>query len=199
MNARTLLATACVLLAFAPCGAGVVVGQKLPEVAVADKGIMVPHAKVEGGRMVMDGKDIAWRPWALSEGAGRVRTIYHLAGRIGIDDMNKAFIDAIIAAKLNEFLPDSPYKTVTVLNLADSLWGTHGIAMGKFETSQREHPHALYVADEKGVARAAWGLQVKQSSVIIVDRAGVVLFFKEGKLSPEEIHKAIGILQEQLK
>jgi len=193
-----LLRTAALLLAFAPCWAGIVVGQKLPEVAVPDKGLMVPRVKVEGGRMVLEGKDLTFRPWKLSDSAGRVRTIYHLAGRIGIDSVNKPYIDAIIAAKLPEYLPDSPYKTLTILNLADALWGTRSIGMGQFEDSQREFPHALYVADEKGAALAAWGLRPKESAVIIVDRDNTVLFFKEGKLSPEEIRQALGLIKGKL-
>jgi len=198
LNSPVLHAAACILLAWAPCGAGVVVGQKLPSVAVADRGVMVPHVKVVDARMVLDGADIAYRPWTLAETAGRVRTIYHLAGRIGIEGVNKDFIDAIIAAKRPEFLPDSPYKTITILNLSDTLWGTHGIASGKFETSQRQFPHALYVADEKGVARAAWDLQPRQSAVIILDRDDTVLFFKEGKLSPGEIRAAIDLIRGKL-
>ena len=199
MNNLALRSAFSILLAWSPGQAGVVVGQKLPEAAVADKGVLVPRVKVEAGRMVLDGREIGYRPWSLSASAGRVRTIYHLAGRLGIEDLNKAFIDAIIAARLPEYLPDSPYKTITVLNLSDALWGTHGIAMGKFEASQRQYPHALYVADEKGAALAAWGLQLKQSAVIILDRDNTVLFAKEGKLSQEEIRTALGILQDKLK
>lgn len=199
MNVRFLQTAACMLLAFAPCGAGITVGQKIPEVQVADKGIMVPRTKVEGGRMVMDGKEIGYKPWKASDSTGRVRTFYHLAARMGIDDLNKPYIDAIIAAKLPEFLPGGAYKTITVLNLADAAWGVHGIAASRLVTSQREHPHAFFVADEKGAARAAWGLAPGQSAVIVVDKDDTVLFFKEGKLTPEEIHKAVAIIQEKLK
>jgi len=176
----------------------VAVGRKLPDVAIADKGILVPSVKLERGRMVLDGKDIGFRPWKSSETRGRVRTIYHLAGRIGIDGVNKAFIEALIAAKLPEQLPDSPYKTVTILNLSDTLWGTHGIAMGQFEDSQRYFPYALHVADEQGVAREAWDLEPKQSAVIILDKDGTVLFFKEGRLTPAEIRTALGLIKGKL-
>ena len=111
----------------------VAVGRKLPDVAIADKGILVPSIKLERGKMVLDGKEIGYRPWKSSETKGRVRTIYHLAGRIGIDSVNRAFIEALIAAKLPEKLPDSPYKTITILNLDDTFMGTHGIASGKFD------------------------------------------------------------------
>jgi YtfJ family uncharacterized protein len=190
---------AAVLLALAPCLAGVQVGQKLPEARVADKGLMVPRTRVEGGRMVMDGKDIAYRPWSSQEPAGRVRTLYHLAARMGVDDVNNAYIDALIAAKLPEFLPEGAYKTVTILNLSEANWVTHGIGASRLEKSQRETPYAYFVADEKGAARAAWGLQPGTSAVIVLDRDGTVLFFKEGKLGPEEIAKAVGIIREKLK
>lgn len=199
MALRTLQAAALVALACAPSMAGVTVGQKLPDLTIAEKGVMVPATRLENGRMVLAAKEIAYRPWKLSEGTGRVRTIYHLAARLGIEDVNQPYIDAIIAAKLPEFLPDSPYKTVSILNFADCAWGVAGIASGKFEKSQREHPHALYVADQQGAARSAWGLQPKQTAVIILDKDGTVLFFKEGKLSPEEIRTAVGILQAKTK
>jgi hypothetical protein len=176
----------------------VALGRKLPDISIRDKGILVPSVKLERGRMVMDGKDIQFRPWKSSETDGKVRTIYHLAGRIGIDGLNKPFIDALIAAKLPEQLPDSPYKTITILNLSDTLWGTHGIAMGQFEDSQRNFPYALHVADEKGVAREAWDLEPKQSAVIILDKYGSVLFFKEGRLSAEEIRTAVGFIKSKL-
>ena len=179
--------------------AGVVVGQKLPEAQVADKGLLVPATRVEGGRMVMAGKEIGHRPWHLADTAGKVRTIYHLAARMGIDDLNKPYIDALIAAHLPETLPDSPYKTLTILNLSEANFLTHGVGVSRFDKSQRETPYALFVADEKGAARAAWGLRPGTSAVIILDRDGTVLFFKEGKLSPEEIRQAVTIIQGKLK
>jgi hypothetical protein len=191
MKPLFLMAACAASLAFA----GVQVGQKLPEVSIAEGGILVPPTKVVSGRMVMDGKVIARRPWALQESRGRICTIYHLAARIGVDDLNKPFIDALIAAKLPEFTPDGAYKTITILNIADALWGTTGIVRGRLEDSQRDFPYAMHVMDDKGVARAAWDLKPKTAAVIILDRDGTVLFFKEGKLSPEEITRAVGIIK----
>lgn len=178
--------------------AGVTVGHRLPEAVVADKGLLVPATRIEGGRMVMAGKDIGHAVWRLSDGAGRVRTIYHLAARMGIDDLNKPYIDALIAAHLPETLPDSPYKTITVLNLSEANFLTHGVGVSRFDKSQRETPYAQFVADEKGTARATWGLRPGTSAVIVLDRDGTVLFFKEGKLSPEEIRRAVELIQAKL-
>jgi len=179
-------------------GQGIVVGQKLPEVQVLDRGVMVPPYKVVNGKMVLDGKELGYRAWSSQEGAGRVRTLYHLAARHGVDDINKAFIDALIAARLPEFTPDGAYKTTTILNLDDALWGTTSLGAHRLESSQRDVPYAFHVADRRGVARAAWNLQEKNSAVIVLDQDGIVIFFKEGKLSPEEIAKAVGLIKARL-
>lgn len=193
---RLVLALMPVLLAAQ--GAPVQVGRKLPEVAVRDEGALVPQCRVVDGRMALLSRKLGLRPWDLREMDGRIRTIYHLAARIGIDDVNKPFIDALIAAKLPETTPDGPYKTITILDLSDALWGTTGLGRSRLSDSQRDFPWAIHVLDDHGVARAAWGLPAKQSSVIILDRDDTVLFFKIGKLSPEEIGRAVGIIKEHL-
>lgn len=174
------------------------VGRSLPEVKVLEGGALVPQCKVVGGRMVLESKELGTRAWSSAEMNGRVRTIYHLAARMGIDDINKPFIEALIAAKLPEFTPEGDYKTITILNVADALWGTTGLVRSRLSASQRDFPYAVHVMDDKGIARAAWQLQPKQTAVLVLDREGTVLFFKEGKLSPEEIGRAVGIIKEQL-
>ena len=198
MTPRTLAFAACLMLPWAPASALPAVGQKLPEVQVADKGEMALPTTVQNGKMVMAGKDISYHAWKLSASNGRVRTIYHLAAKMGIDSVNKPFIDAVIAAHLPEFLPDSPYKTITVLNLSEANFVTHRFGANKLEESQRESPHALFVADEKGLARAAWGLKPGESAVVILDKDGTVLFAKEGKLSDAEIGQALAIIKSRL-
>jgi hypothetical protein len=174
------------------------VGRKLPEVKIQVGGVLVPRCQVVNGRMVLESRDLGLRPWSSRDMEGRVRTIYHLAARMGVDDLNKPFIDALITAKLPEYTPEGAYKTITILNMADALWGTAGLGRSRLQDSQRDYPHAIHVLDEQGAARAAWQLQPKQSAVLILDREGTVLFFKEGKLSPEEIGRAVGIIKEQL-
>ncbi|HEX9081745.1 MAG TPA: YtfJ family protein [Holophagaceae bacterium] len=174
------------------------VGRRLPDVTIQDEGALVPACTEVNGHMALVSKQLGHRPWSSREMDGRVRTLYHLAARMGIDDVNKPFIDALIAAKLPEYTPDGAYKTITILDLSDALWGTVGLGRSRLESSQRDFPWAIHVMDDRGVARAAWQLPPKQSSVIILDRDGTVLFFKVGKLSPEEIGRAIGIIKEHL-
>lgn len=199
MREQSVTAPAQRSLSWTPGGSRGAVGLSLPEVRVNDKGQMVPSTRIERRRMVLDGQDIAYRSWSLSASHGQVRTIYHLAARLGLEDVNKEFINALVAAKLPELLPDAPYKTITVVNLADALWGTRGLALGRMERNQHDFPYALFVADEKGLAREAWDLAPGQSAVIILDREGAILFFKEGRLTPAEIRQAVGIIQAEVK
>jgi YtfJ family uncharacterized protein len=177
---------------------GLAVGQKVPAVEITDRGALVPATRGADGRMVLTSQELGTRTWSPREMLGRVWTLYHLAARVGVDDINKPYIDALIAARLPEFTPDGAYKTVTVLNLGDALWGTAGMGRSRLEKSQRDFPHAIHVDDEKGLARVAWGLRTKGSAVALVDRDGTVLFLKEGKLTPEEIGKVLALIKERL-
>lgn len=197
MGIGRALVLAC-LCGVAAAAQGLQVGRKLPELEICERGALVPATRVENGRMLLAADAIGYRPWRPAEMAGRVWTLYHLAARMGVDEINQPYIDALIAAHLPESAPDGPYKTVTVLNLGDALWGTGGMGRSRLEKSQREVPYAFHVADEKGVARKAWGLQGGTSAVAVVDRDGTVLFFKEGRLSPEEIGRAVGLIKERL-
>jgi len=176
------------------------VGKKLPEIQVKSDGLLVPDYEIKDNKMVFkkDG-DIHFTEWNSTSCSGRVKCIYHLAARNGIDEINKPFIDALIKANLPEKLPDSPYKTITILNLDDALWGTSSIAKSRFKKSQKKFSFAYYVADEDGVAQKEWGLKKNNSAVIILDQNDKVLFFKEGKLTPKEINKAVTLIKDSLK
>ncbi|MCP4117578.1 MAG: YtfJ family protein [Desulfobacteraceae bacterium] len=194
-----------ILSVFLLLGAGIAsagtikVGEELPEINIKEKGVMVPEYEIVKDRMVFkeDGR-ISYREWDSKELSGRIRTIYHLAARDGIDEINEPYIDALIAAKLPEALPDSPYKTITILNMDDALWGTSGIAGMRLEKSQKEFPYACYVADEDGQAIKTWGLKKKESAVIVLDHENRVIFFKEGKLNREEIQTAVALIKSEL-
>ncbi len=175
------------------------VGEKLPQITIKEKGVMIPEYDIVEDRMVFKKEgNISYREWGLKDLSGRIRTIYHLAARDGIDEINEPYIDALIAAQLPEALPDSPYKTITILNLDDALWGTSGIAGRRLEKSQKEFAYACYVADEDGTAIKTWGLKKKESAIIVLDPEDRVIFFKEGKLNKEEIQAAVALIKSKL-
>lgn len=197
---RLVILTLLLLLGAEIASAGAIkIGEKLPELTIKEKGVMLPEYEIVENRMIFkkEGR-ISYQEWGSKDLSGRTRTIYHLAARDGIDEINEPYIDALIAAKLPEALPDSPYKTITILNIDDALWGTSGIAGRRLENSQKEFAYACYVADEDGTAIKTWGLKEKESAVIVLDPEDRVLFFKEGKLSKDEIQTAVALIKSEL-
>ena len=177
----------------------IVVGKTLPPVIIKDKGQMVIDYDLANGIMVHKrGSKIKHKTFDSDELTGRINTIYHLAARSGSDDINQPFIDALIAAKVPEHQPDSPYKTTTVLNTHDSLWGTAGIGIGRLEDSQKKTAYAYYVVDSKGLALKKWGLNTKSSAVIVLDKDNTVIYFKDGKMSSGDIAEAIAVIEKHL-
>ncbi|MGM0418252.1 MAG: YtfJ family protein [Thermodesulfobacteriota bacterium] len=175
-------------------------GEKLPEITIKEKGIMTFDYEIKNNKMIYpEDIEINYRPWSTSELEGKVSTIYHLAARMGIEDINQPYIDALIKADLPDKLPDSDYKTTTILNLDDAAWGTSGLASSKFTKSQEEFPYAYYVADNNGTAAETWNLEKKNTAVIVIDKSNKVLFFKEGKLDDEDIKTAVSRIKEALK
>ena len=196
---KVLLLVAGCLLSAATIAHELKAGQSLPPVLVEAKGQMEFEYLVADNRMVFqDGSDIRYRPWSTSELTGRIRCIYHLAARHGVADINQPFIDALIAARLPEHLPDSPFKTTTILDTDDALWGTAGLAASELEDSQRKTPHAYYVNDTQGLVRTAWGLQEKTSTVIILDEQGKILYVREGEMTQAEIDTTVAMIVQEL-
>ncbi len=175
------------------------IGEKIPQINIEEKGFLVPEYEIINGKMIYKADtDINYKKWSSSELTGRIGVVYHLAARLGADEINKPFIDALMAADLPEYLPDSPYKTTTILNTDDAVWGTAGIASGRFENSLKENTYAYFANDENGVAQKSWGLKKKGSAIIIHDKEGKVLYFKDGKMTQDEIQKGILIIQNEL-
>lgn len=199
MRKYVLLVITMILITGTTYANGVKIGDKLPLIDISQKGLMVPKYDIKDGKMIYkDGTKIGYKKWNSTELTGKVGVVYHLAARSGIEDINKPFIDALIAADLPEYLPESPYKTTTILNIDDAAWGTAGIASGRFESSQKETAYAYFINDEGGVAKKSWGLKPKGSAVIIHDKEGKVLYFKDGKMSGDEIKMAVSLIEKKL-
>ena len=58
--------------------------------------------------------------------------------------------------------------------------------------------NAIFTHDKKGAIRNAWGLAPESSAVIILNKAGKVVFFKDGQLSKAEIDQVIQVIKKNL-
>lgn len=152
----------------------------------------LPSAKVaEYGEIVLKGKDTAFQPWTSSSLAGKVRVVHHLAGRTAAKEKNQAVIDAIKAAHFNP----AKYQTTTIINADDAIVGTGMFVKSSAEKGKVENPHSQVVLDDKSAVKNAWGLNPKDSAIIVLDKTGKVKFVKEGKLSDSEIQSVISLVK----
>jgi YtfJ family uncharacterized protein len=175
------------------------VGEKLPSVTIEKKGQMVIESEVVDNIMILkDGTGISYETFNSDDLTGKIRTVYYMAARNGIEDINQPFIDGLIAAKLPEFAPDGAYKTTTILNTDDAMWGTSGIAAGRLEDSQKETAYAFFVVDSEGLGLKKWGLKAKGTAIIVLDREGKVLYFKDGEMSADEIASTVALIEKHL-
>jgi hypothetical protein len=54
------------------------------------------------------------------------------------------------------------------------------------------------VLDSNGRVRQQWDLASESSAIILLDKAGKVLFVKEGALSQADISQVMGLIRSQL-
>lgn len=152
----------------------------------------VPAVKVtEYGEIVLAGKDTKFQPWASSALPGKVRVVHHLAGRTAAKEKNQAMIDAIKAAHFNP----ANYQTTTIINANDAIVGTGMFVKSSAEKGKIENPHSQVVLDDKSAVKNAWGLNVKDSAIIVLDKNGKVKFVKEGKLSDSDIQAVMTLVK----
>ncbi|EOD55681.1 YtfJ family protein [Aeromonas molluscorum] len=170
----------------------------LPTLALAHnlkEAAPVPLVQIaDQGELMINGQDIAYRPWQSKQLAGKVFLIQHIAGRSSAKELNAPMIEAIKKAKL----PHGSYQTVTIINSNDAIWGTSGFVKSSAEDSKKEFPWSAMVLDSKGMARNAWELTPESSAIVLLDKEGKVLFAKDGQLAANEITKVMELIKSHL-
>lgn len=148
----------------------------------------------KGGELVVQGDEIAYRPWSSDSLTGRMRVVQHLAGRTSARKLTEPLTAAITAAGF----PEDAYQTTTIIDQSDALFGTGGVVKGRAESSKEEFPWSSVVLDGDGAVRKAWGLAEKTATVLVVDRQGQVLKTHVGELSDGDIEAIIGLVKNGL-
>lgn len=165
-----------ILVCVSANAAAIATGKPLPPLNVADK-----------GEVIMNGKDYNWQPWSTDKATGTVHVIQYMAARASTQDMNKPFTDALAASAF----PRDKYTSVTLVNMDDAMWGTSGLVPGELKKNKKLYPHERLIADAKGDGQKTWGLKKESSAIIVLDKQGNVVFFKDGALTPQEVQTTI--------
>ncbi|MGF1804618.1 YtfJ family protein [Aliivibrio sifiae] len=131
--------------------------------------------------------------WNTEQLKGKVRVLQVIAGRSSAKAMNADLMSAITLEKF----PEKKYQTTTIINQDDSIWGTGGFVKSSAEESKKEFSWSSMVLDENGTVAKAWDLKEENSTIIVQNQQGNVLFVQEGKLSPNKIKQVIELIHNQ--
>lgn len=178
-----LLFLLCLSLPAFSNGTNITVGKKLTSLSVDNK-----------GEILLTADKISYQAWHTDSMSGKVQVFQYLAARMGIDEINKPFTDAL---ESQMFAPDK-FAVTTLINVDDALWGTSALINGELKKNKKKHPAAVMVADQEGLGLKQWGLKKKGAAVAVIDKTGTVLFFKEGALSDEEIKANLALIKQHL-
>jgi YtfJ family uncharacterized protein len=146
------------------------------------------------GELLLENNDIRYDQWNSQNMLGKVRVIQAIAGRKSAKKLNAPLMTAITDAK---FPPES-YQTTTIINQDDAMWGTGSFVKSSAEDSKQEFPWSSMVLDENGVVASAWELEAENSAIIVQNKAGEILYIKEGALSEEEIDQVLSLIKDNI-
>jgi YtfJ family uncharacterized protein len=160
------------------------IGSTLPSVEINNK-----------GQVAIVGEKLAYKPWVSNKELNqRLAYVQHLAGRVGVKELNKNLSDAIVAQQVPSNLLDS----VIIINSDDSAFGTAWLVSSEIKSNKETYPSSTFINDGKGTVAEAWGLPLKSVTSLIVTANGEVLFRKDGATTDEDIATVLTILNNNL-
>ena len=142
--------------------------------------------KGEDGGLVLDASQ-----WNSSSIKDKIYVLFYVDP--DEKDTNAEFSDAL---KKKEF-DKSNFGSIAVINLA-ATWKPNFIIESILKSKQEKFPRTIYVKDKNSVLVKKWGLADNSSEILIFSKNSKVLFYKSGKMTKEDISKAMDIITNNL-
>ena len=108
-------------------------------------------------------------------------------------DVNSLFFNILDSKDFNSTL----VGRIAIVNLA-ATWKPNYVIEKILESKQKETPSTVYVKDKKSILVKEWNLADNASNILIFSKKGELLFYKSGKLSIDEIDRAIRLIENSL-
>lgn len=163
-----------------------------PVAQALQAGDNLPTLQVEKpGEILIENGERSFRPWQSGALEDRLHIVQYMAARMSARNLSKPFTDRLETSGI----PYSRYHISTVVDLDDALFGTRGMVLSELEKNKRKYALSTIVADESGRGRELWGLEESSSAVIILDTAGRVLYFHQGKMQEDDIQRALALVR----
>ncbi|MDA3945931.1 MAG: transcriptional regulator [Helicobacteraceae bacterium] len=150
-------------------------------------GQTVPTVTLDGDK----GGRVTGEAWSSSELKGKVHLLFYVDPNE--KDLNNDLSDAVKAAELDR----SKYASVAIINMA-ATWKPNFAINAALKSKQEKFPHTVYVKDMDKHVVNSWNVADDNSDIIVFDKNGSVLFYKEGKVEGEQIDEVIRLIKENM-
>ncbi len=155
------------------------INNPLPPLSVSDK-----------GELVLEDKEVAYRPWQYQDILGEVHILQYFAGTQSASDSFKPLTDVLTTT-----FPDGGYHVTTVINLDAAMWGTAGMVTSRAKSSKKEFPLSTLVLDEEGVGQEAWELAEKGALLVVMDKSGSVIYLGHATMSESDVSTTLALIE----
>lgn len=146
-------------------------GMKLPFVQIEDK-----------GELLLENRSIDYQPWRSDSLRGRKVVLQYLPATLSSSKTNMPLINRLY--KLEH--PHS-CRTVNIVNIGDSLWGTEYIAEHEIRRHKKRTPLCRIIQDQNGNGKHHWSLPDNTATTMVINEAGIIEFIHTGKLDKQQI------------
>jgi YtfJ family uncharacterized protein len=137
-----------------------------------------------GGRL--DGS-----PWSSTELTGKVSVVFYVDP--DEKDLNNPASEALKA----EGFSLEKYQSYGIINMA-ATWLPNFAISSSLEKKQKIYTNTIYVRDYKKALVKEWGIADDNSDILAFDKAGKLIFKKEGLLNDKEIQMLIQVIRDHL-
>ena len=170
----------------------------LPSAAVISveltAGQVAPVLQEPAQSLSLEADDIQYQDWLGASLTGKVRVVHHLNAALGVDEINKPFLDRVNDLKLDA----SAFTTLTVLNVGDVSYFLQQMAKLKIEDLRRTYADQEFILDKNSSVRSAWDLPKDGPSITLLDTSGRIIAHKDGRLEAADEKEFVALIQQHL-
>lgn len=146
-------------------------------------GMVLPSVKIEDkGEILLKQQKIGYQPWNSDSLRGKKVVLQYLPATLSSSKTNMPLIN-----KLYELEYPDTCRTVNIVNIGDSLWGTEFIAEHEIRRHKKRTPLCHIIQDQNGNGKARWSLPDNTTTTMVINEAGVIEFIHSGRLSEKQI------------